>query len=256
MPRLEMILPVLFLLVACSKQSDLGPQVRARVEDRLLLESELRSLQGYSLLPDEELIHRWMNRQILLSRASKDNLLDLKGLSSKMARFSSRLESQLYLDSLTRRYFRPTKSDLLAYYDEHPELFTFRRESARIILVSFIKLEEARAALRQLRTASTRDSVLAFFNYDQLFVGRDQLIPELNEAVFSAQPGSIVGPVSSEFGSHLVFVESRYSQGEKIPFELTLDMVAEHLLQLQIHAIQSSIIDSLSELLDVEVRPR
>ncbi|MCK4578964.1 MAG: peptidyl-prolyl cis-trans isomerase, partial [Candidatus Marinimicrobia bacterium] len=199
---------------------------------------------------------RWINRQILLSRASGDNLLDRKALSSKMARFSSSLELQLYLDSLTRHSFNPTEGDLLAYYNDHPEFFTFQRESARIVMASFIKFEEASAALRQLRASSNRDSVLAFFNYDHMLIARDQLIPELNEAIFSAQPGNIIGPVFSEFGYHLVMVESHYSQGAKIPFEIALDQVTERLLQIQIQSIHISIIDSLSETLDVEVRPR
>jgi len=39
--------------------------------------------------------------------------------------------------------------------------------------------------------------------------GRGQMVPEFEEAAFSAQPGEIVGPVQTSFGLHLIEVEAK-----------------------------------------------
>jgi hypothetical protein len=45
------------------------------------------------------------------------------------------------------------------------------------------------------------------------FFGRGQMVPEFEEAAFSAQPGELVGPVETSFGLHLIEVIERRPGG-------------------------------------------
>ncbi|MGD2114943.1 MAG: SurA N-terminal domain-containing protein, partial [Acidobacteriota bacterium] len=50
------------------------------------------------------------------------------------------------------------------------------------------------------------------------FFGRGRMTPEFEDAAFDAEPGELVGPVTTPFGVHLIRVEER-REGGRIPFE-------------------------------------
>lgn len=128
-----------------------------------------------------------------------------------------------------------TDEDIRRYYEENSE--EFRREEqvrARHILlqVNDNRTEErAEAELAEIRERVTRGEDFAVLageisddpgsknrGGDLGFFGRGQMIPEFEEAAFGAEPGSIVGPIRTSFGYHLIQILEKQPAGEQ-PFE-------------------------------------
>ena len=131
-----------------------------------------------------------------------------------------------------------------AWYEEHKEEYTQPEQvHARHILVKTEGrtdaeaqkiLEGARARLaagedfaalaRELSeepAAKTSGGDLGFFS-------RGQMVPAFEEAAFGAEPGTLVGPIKSDFGWHLIQVLEKRPAGTQ-PFEQVRPMIAQRL---------------------------
>lgn len=60
--------------------------------------------------------------------------------------------------------------------------------------------------------------------------GRGQMVPEFEEAAFSLELGVLSEPVKTQFGYHLIMVDSK-QEAEVVPFDRVKDMVKAQLLQ-------------------------
>jgi peptidyl-prolyl cis-trans isomerase D len=131
-----------------------------------------------------------------------------------------------------------------AYYQEHKEEYTQPEQvHARHILVKtegrtdadaqkilegararLAKGEDFAALARELSdepAAKTSGGDLGFF-------GRGQMIPAFEEAAFGAQPNTLVGPIKTDFGWHLIQVLEKRPAGTQ-PFEQVRPMIAQRL---------------------------
>lgn len=131
-----------------------------------------------------------------------------------------------------------------AYYQEHKEEFTQPEQvHARHILVKtegrtdaeaqkilegararLAKGEDFAALARELSdepAAKTSGGDLGFF-------GRGQMVGPFEEAAFGAQPNTLVGPVKTDFGWHLIQVLEKRPAGTQ-PFEQVKPMIAQRL---------------------------
>lgn len=70
----------------------------------------------------------------------------------------------------------------------------------------FEQVKAKPAKFAEVAKKESADLGSAEFGGDLDFFGRGQMIPEFEEAVFSAKKGDIVGPVKSEYGYHIIYV--------------------------------------------------
>jgi peptidyl-prolyl cis-trans isomerase D len=136
--------------------------------------------------------------------------------------------------------------EIRAYYDQRPDEFTQDEQvQARHILLRVgadRSAEEAESELTQVRqqvAAGADFAVLAgeisedpgskIRGGDLGFFGRGQMVPEFEQAAFSAQPGDLVGPIRSDFGYHLIQVLDRQEAG-LLPFDDARERVRSQML--------------------------
>jgi len=92
--------------------------------------------------------------------------------------------------------------------------------------------------------------------------GRGQMADAFENAAFSAEPGELVGPVKSEFGYHLIRVETRASQAAQVadlaydlsPGQATLTDLETQLADLAYYAEESGSFTEEAKRLDLEVQ--
>jgi len=142
------------------------------------------------------------------------------------------------------------EAELRAYYDEHVEEFLEGEQaSARHILFRLApdatELEQGEAELRANGVASIAHSGADFaalvaahsddpgskdLGGDLGWFGRGSMVPEFEDAVFSAKPGEIVGPIRSQFGYHIIKVEG-FRPEHRQPFEEVEEQVRSRVLE-------------------------
>ncbi len=81
--------------------------------------------------------------------------------------------------------------------------------------------------------------------------GRGQMVPEFDSAVFAMEPGEISGPVKTQFGYHLIELNSKKSP-ETIPYEQIADQIKARLLNDKQRTAYTSKINQLKILFPVD----
>jgi peptidyl-prolyl cis-trans isomerase D len=131
-----------------------------------------------------------------------------------------------------------------AWYQEHKEELTQPEQvHARHILVKTEGrtdadaqkiLEGARARLAKgedfgaLARELSEEPAAKTSGGDLGFFGRGQMVPPFEQAAFGAQPNTLVGPIKTDFGWHLIQVLERRPAGTQ-PFEQVRPMIAQRL---------------------------
>ncbi len=150
-----------------------------------------------------------------------------------------------------RNEVKLSDEELRKYYDEHSTEFARPEQvRARHILLKFTPERTEEQARQQLEDAKKKIQAGADFAIlaaqlsddgskerggDLDFFGRGQMVKPFEDAAFGAKIGDLVGPVSSEFGAHLIQVTDRRAGGvtpfaeakEQISNRLSFDRVRE-----------------------------
>lgn len=133
-------------------------------------------------------------------------------------------------NNLLRSTIEVPEADLRAYYDSHPDEFKIEEQvRARHILIKVDDITTDAAALAGIEAAKRRvqagedfaavarevsqDEGSKVRGGDLSYFGRGQMVPEFEQAAFAAAAGSVVGPVKSSFGYHLIKVEDHRPGG-------------------------------------------
>ena len=158
-----------------------------------------------------------------------------------------------YLLVETRRIQRTLPiedTELRAYYDQHvDEFLEGEQASARHILIRVApdatELERGEAELRangiaQIAQAGGDFATIAAEHSedpgskdnggDLGWFGRGQMVAEFENAVFSAKPGDIIGPIRSQFGYHIIQVEGFQPEHQR-PFEEVQEQIRSRVLE-------------------------
>lgn len=109
---------------------------------------------------------------------------------------------------------RLTDARVKEWYEAHRVQFQEREARARHVLVA--SEEEARVVLAELAKGGDFTGLAARYSQDpgsaenggELgWFAQDRMVPEFADAVFGAKAGSIVGPVRTQFGWHVISVD-------------------------------------------------
>ena len=228
----------------------------ARVENHSITRDDLYDQSGVNYISPGEIIERWIDDEVLIHHARGSSIVDQTIIDHLVDEYRQRVSAQLFLDSLILRRTQVTRDGARDYYYDNLKEFQFSDDAAEVIHISFQQLDDAQDAFHILNTTTmTSDSLLRSYNYDHQIVHRRRLIAVLDEAIFSAAPGNLVGPLTSEYGYHLIRVIRHFSAGEPIPIELVQTNIINRLFQKQLPVIRTTVLDSLREVTDVEIHP-
>lgn len=131
-----------------------------------------------------------------------------------------------------------TEEEAKKFYEENPHHFTKgetvnakhilvkEEDECKAILASIESGEkEFEAAASEFSTcpSGAKGGSLGEF-------GKGQMVPEFEAAAFAAEIGTVVGPVKTQFGYHLIKVEAK-NEAVVVPFEEVADRIKTNLLQ-------------------------
>lgn len=207
----------------------------------------LADLRIHDELETTEAVENWVNNQVLLFHASR-----ARGPSypfrTAAEKFALRLQARAFLDSLVRSRIQVSDSLILDHYRRNPDQFVAPAASAHIVHIGFFKRSDADDARRQLsQVSSSEDSLWQGYNLDEKWVVAGRLHPQLEQPIFSAPLQRLIGPIVSEFGFHLIFVQQRLNAGDQIPFVWVKEKIFRSLMLRLWPRVESAVMDSLRE---------
>jgi len=149
-----------------------------------------------------------------------------------------------------------------AFYNENLEQMAVpERVHARHILVKFEAGNDASRAAAEKKLADLEAQVEAGESFALLaiehsegpsgqkggdlgYFERGQMVKEFDDAAFGAEPGSIVGPVETQFGLHLIKVEE-HTAPSTVPLTEVEPKIREYLAQQKLYSTVEQLIEDL-----------
>ncbi len=128
-----------------------------------------------------------------------------------------------------RRILEADDASLEVYYQEHAAEFTegeqakashilirlapnaseLERADAQLLADQVATMAKSGADFAALVTVHSQDPASKENGGDLGWFGRGSMVKEFEDAVFGGQPGDIIGPVTSQFGLHIIKIEGR-----------------------------------------------
>lgn len=113
------------------------------------------------------------------------------------------------------------------------------------------KAKQDPSIFAKLAKENSEDPVSAEKGGDLGFFAKQEMVPEFANAAFSAKPNTIVGPVQSQYGYHVILVTDRMAAGQE-PFEKVKSNLKEFLTnQKQLDNIDN-LVESLKKNAKIE----
>ena len=183
----------------------------------------------------KQLLDELVMQELLYSDALKQGLQEEEAFKSALEEMQRSLLKQYAMKKLLDG-IDADEAEIKDYYEQHPSSFASpEKASANHILVD--TLEEAEKIAEEIKNgldfkeaakkysscpSSSQGGALGQFT-------RGQMVPEFEKATFSMTPGSISEPVKTQFGYHLIQLESLTPAGT-MPYEAVKAQVKEQLL--------------------------
>lgn len=154
-----------------------------------------------------------------------------------------------------------SQEDVEKFYNENKEQFAEQAKvSAKHILVDNEEL--CQQVLSEIQAGKEFDEAAKEYSScpskerggDLGAFSKGQMVKEFEEAAFSAEVGSLVGPVKTQFGYHLIYVQDKID-GEEKSLDEVAPMISSQLMQMKQSEVYSNKVEGLKEKYPIKVFP-
>lgn len=201
-------------------------------------------------------------RRTIAERARQAGVDRDPEIAARMKIAEEKLLAELYLDKTENAAIDARKLELMAReeYRAFPERFSKEEVLARHILVKLQRScgREARQIVTELQEKLkagepfeelakqySDDTANAAKGGDLGAITKGRTVPEFEEAVFAmTEPGSIAGPIETQFGLHLIQLIGRKPR-ELLPFDEVKAGIMERLRTKQRQELRAKLIETL-----------
>jgi len=240
-------------LASCSVREKDNSVVLARVNDQVLTVKKLEKLLPPENRVDEQLknfIHGWVNNALYYDAALRDGLHKDGHLSNERDRYYKKIVIGSYLQTKTSTSVVVSNSDIRKYYDENLSGFIRQNDEAYVYHFFTNKHSDARAIRSKLLKKQKVDTTSELFDayvVEKKTVTSGFLVKKLDIAIFKNKKGSIVGPIRTASGYHVIKILNKYKKGSKVGLEDVYDKIYQRLLKQKQVVLAVDLLDSLKE---------
>ena len=212
-----------------------------------------RSEQGRAIILEQLIAQR-----LFLADAMRNLCEREPEFKTQMARVKEQMLVQYAINKAVGSV-KVTDAEAKKFFDENPEQFAGQptvsashilvdsEEKAVEVLTAInngeISFEDAAKAYSSCPSSAQGGSLGEF--------GRGQMVPEFDEACFTMEEGEVRGPVQTQFGYHLIRLDSK-NAGEAMDFETIREQLKEHLLTEKQQKAYQSRVNQLKILFPIE----
>ena len=240
-------------LATCSVREKDTSVVLARVNDQVLTVKNIEKLLPPENRVDEHLknfIHSWVDNALYYDAALNDGLHNDGQLLGERDRYYKKILIGSYLQTKTSTSSKVSNSDIRKYYDENLSGFIRQNDEAYIYHFFTNKHSDARSIRSKLlknQMVDTASELFDGFRVEQKTVTRGFLMKELDVAIFKNKKGSLVGPIRTAGGYHVIKIAKKYQKGSQVGLEGVYDKIYQRLLKQKRVILAQDLLDSLKE---------
>lgn len=196
----------------------------------------------------EAILDQLVNRQLLLLDAKKNLFERDPAFKEQLAKLKEELLANYCVEKVISDV-KITDAEAKAYYEEHTDMFV----SEATVNASHILVENEEKCLEVL--AEINSGAISFEEAAAKYsscpskeaggnlgdFGRGQMVPEFDTAVFEMEEGEVKGPVTTQFGAHLIKLNKKNAPMTYAYDEIAPQLKEQLLREKQQKAYQSKV---------------
>jgi parvulin-like peptidyl-prolyl isomerase len=217
---------------------------------------ESKAKHKFSPQEQQALLESLVNQRLLVAHAKDEGLGKRDDVKRALDEGDRQILGNAVFQAEIASKAQVSEADCKSFYDAHPELFEARQVSQILVAPKsneglagtkaradalFARLQADPKAFAKLARTQSDDLESAKKGGDLGFIKRNQALKPLAEAIFSASPGSLVGPVQTQYGFHLLLVKSK----QTVSFADARNELSKELFEARSNALQTKLIDDL-----------
>ncbi|MDO4531670.1 MAG: peptidylprolyl isomerase [Bacillota bacterium] len=211
--------------------------------------------QAYAAYPQfrEHCLKQLLAYHLYAKMAEEEKMDETEEFQELMKRARRDILAQVAISSVLKD-ITVSEEEMQAFYKENPDHFTEGEsvQAKHILVDTEEKAQEIFAAIEK-GEISFEDAAKAHSSCpsnaqggDLGEFGRGQMVPEFDQAAFEAEIGKVIGPVKTQFGYHLIRVESK-KEASVMEFDTVKDHIQGTLLQQKQNEVYSAKYHELHE---------
>ena len=187
-------------------------------------------------------------REGLKKQLTKMKIIQLKVKSRVQVNDTDVLAKKKQLEKLSSLDFRVKARHILFLVPpgDDGKAALAKAEAAKARIANGEKFEDVAKAVSEDPGSKDRGGDLGQFS-------RGEMVPEFERAAFNAEPGTLVGPVKTSFGYHLILVQERVPVAQKTG-EAALEDIRQRLYQSEIEEQFREYLEDLKKDAHIEKR--
>ena len=188
----------------------------------------------------------WVNREILAQVAENIGIVYHEMLNNNLQNYKRELLANRYLEYRYRQIPLVSDAEILDFYNKNIESFV--RDKRQIQAYHFL-LDNKESAIDLKSALSTSNEekmalLLSRFRGTLRTFSRDDVIEEISSAAFGSR-GSLVGPIETEYGHHILQIINRFDEESLILVHDVRDEIIQKIKIKKQNILYYQIIDSL-----------
>lgn len=215
--------------------------------------------QMYLMNPQgrEEVLEQLIAFHLFAKMAEEEKITESEEYKTMIEKMKVELASHMAATQ-TIEHVKVTEEEERAFYEENKAQFVTgdQVKASHILVDSQEKAEQIAKeiadgkafaeAAKEYSTCPSKDR-----GGDLGFFSKGQMVPEFEKAAFSGELNTVIGPVQTQFGYHLILVEEKKEGGE-ISFEQVKEQLHQRMIQERQRAAYDAKIAELTEKYGVE----
>jgi len=256
---------LLLFLIAFSTcdTSNKPPDFIARVNDVYLTTNYLQNtypeMDSDSFTSDDyikSIISNWVKNEILYQQAEKYHFDKEESIQYKIESYKKQLIIDSYVHYLLQTNINVSENEIRNFYFQNRNSFLRDVDEAKVSHLIVEDFDESNRIKNILRSRNRKDIDQLFnnYNFETKVVRRGESIKELDKTIFEAPPRTVLGPIPSDYGYHIIEVISRSKAGSIRSIDDVRNDILQKLTQAKIQDYYNAYIDSLFSITDYEIK--
>ncbi|MBN2281318.1 MAG: peptidyl-prolyl cis-trans isomerase [Candidatus Marinimicrobia bacterium] len=262
MKKTIFILISIFLLTGCHKKNK-GYQYIARVDDSFLTQEELLEMierKTTGGIKEENFINSiitdWVKDEIIFQKAKKEHFDKDKNIKNKVEDYCRSLVIDEYLKNHFQSTVTISNKEIEDFYESNKESFLLEKDALKISHIFVEDYNDANIIKSTLQSINIKDKKELYkkYKFETRIIKKGEVVKDINTELFERSTLRIVGPVSSNYGFHIIEILEQFKNGEYLPLDAVRDDIYEILMQQKNKSEYIVFTDSIISIADFEIK--
>lgn len=226
------------LLTSCSKKKS-GQDYIARVDDSYLSTEEIEKIIKTQDLDindasiGKSIITKWVKEEIIYQKAKKEHFDKDNDIKRKVENYYRSLVVDEYLKYHFQSDVTISNQEIEDYYNKNKDMFRLNTEALKISHIFVEDYNDAKTIKSILESYIEEDKKELYkkYKFDTKIIQKGEIVKDLNTELFEKKNNKIVGPVSSNYGFHIIEILDRYSKNDYKPLSIVRDEIYNTIMQ-------------------------